>query len=91
MTEPLLFTFRPVGASLPGKPPRITYTATDGRGYLYTIGMDVGGTNAFAAVYDPATLETLHGDTFFGCRVHADELKRQLQSVADRLAASVSV
>jgi hypothetical protein len=72
---------RPLGQT----PSRSIYTARDGEGRLYTIGLDIGGTNGFAAVYDPETLETLHANTCFGYRIHADELKRHLQDVAKSL------
>lgn len=68
---------------------RVVYTAKDRFGHLYTIGLDVRGTNGFVAVYDQASLETLYSQTFFGHRVHADELKRTLQRVADRLDNTV--
>jgi hypothetical protein len=62
---------------------RMVYTARDGAGRLYTIGINTDGTNAFAAVYDPKTLENLYSKTCFGYRVHCDELKHALQAVAD--------
>lgn len=66
-------------------PHRVIYTARDEAGRLYTVGLDISGHNGFAAVYDPASLETLYARTYFDCRMHADELKRALQAVADSL------
>ena len=63
--------------------PRMVYTANDDHGRLYTIGINTDGTNGFTAVYNPSTLETLYSTTHFGYRVHSDELKRNLQTVAD--------
>lgn len=64
---------------------RMVYTAHDDGNRLYTIGINTNGTDGFAAVYDPATLENLYAHTCFDHRVHADELKRTLQAVADGL------
>lgn len=69
---------------------RMTYLARDDDDRLYTIGINTDGTNGFAAVYDPATLETLYSHTCFGYRVHADELKRHLQDVANRNDTAVT-
>jgi len=66
---------------------RMVYTAHDDGGRLYTIGINTDGTNAFAAVYDPKTLENLYSKTCFGYRVHSDELKNTLQAVADGYAS----
>lgn len=79
----LTFQYRPVGAV----PHRMVYLARDAADRLYTIGLDLAGTNGFVAVYDPATLDNLYAQTFFDCRVHADELKRHLQDIADQFDA----
>lgn len=76
----LHFVTRVVRADGPG---RVVHIATDRFGHLYTIGINLDGTDGFAAVYDPATLETRYAETCFGCRTHADELKRHLQGFAD--------
>ena len=67
---------------------RMVYTAHDDRGRLYTIGINTDGSHGFAAVYDPATLETLYSKTCFTHRIHPDELKKTLQAVADGFAAT---
>lgn len=67
---------------------RMVYTARDDGDRLYTIGINTDGTHGFAAVYNPATLETLFSKTCFTHRVHSDELKRIMQTVADGFAAT---
>ena len=67
--------------------PRLIYTARDDADRLYTLGLGVNGFNGYAAVFDPDTLEPLHSQTFLGYRLHADELKRHLQKVADGFTA----
>lgn len=62
---------------------RVIYTARDADNRLYTVGLDVRGTNGYVAVYDAATLENLYARTYFNDRVHSDELKRHLQTIAD--------
>ena len=62
---------------------RVIYTAQDVDHRLYTIGVDVRGTNGYVAVYNMATLENLYAQSYFSIKVHADELKRHLQGVAD--------
>lgn len=67
---------------------RMVYTAHDSENRLYTIGINTDGTHGFAAVYDPATLETLFSKTCFAYRTHSDELKRIMQTVADGFATT---
>lgn len=62
---------------------RVIYTARDAADRLYTAGVDVRGTNGYVAVYDATTLENLYARSYFDVRVHSDELKRHLQTVAD--------
>lgn len=77
----LIFQYRRVGLV----PHRMVYIARDDANRLYTIGLDIAGTNGFAAVYDPATLENLYAKTYFDCRMHADTLKKHLQDIANQL------
>lgn len=82
MSNPLTFVYQPISHS----PNRMVYLATDPQGYLYTVGVDIPGTNGFVAVYDSTNLEPVYGKAWFDCRIHADELKRHLQGIADLLA-----
>lgn len=82
----LHFTLQPLAQTSP----RLIYTARDDANRLYTLGLGVNGFNGYAAVFDPETLRPLYSQTFLGYRLHADELKKHLQKVADEMAVTTT-